>query len=359
MSRREALRQEVGRLILWWRSQPGRVTAALHDLALPQVTSEPSLDRVTVAAVQMRFELLPSAAAYARSIARLVGQAALQGAQFVCFPEYTGACLVGLLPGIGRLVDGAGANDRAPSLDQTLADMGISLGDLLRYVGPAAWRVFDATARTVARRCHVYLMAGTLPAPAHDGKLYNTAHLYGPDGRHIGAQPKLHAYATEHAWLDVGRTLHLFDLPFGRVAMPVCMDYTYWETARLASLMGVDILVNPAADDHGESPWLQARGTRSRVQEANAYGIQANIVAPRFGLNWSGRSAVYAPLGLLPAGQGDTVAQAADPWEETVLLAELSVARLREFRREHPPDFNSDLYRRYLPELWVSGAAST
>jgi predicted amidohydrolase len=348
MSRAEALRQEMGRLILWWRSQPGRVDAALHDMALPRVTTTPSLSRVTVAAVQMRFDLMPSAAAYARTIARLVAEAVLQGAQFVCFPEYTGACLVGLLPGIDKLVDGAARDGQAPSLDQALASMGITLGDLLRYVGPAAWRVFDATARLVARRCNVYLLAGTLPGPAPDGKLHNMAHLYAPDGQHIGAQPKLHAYTTEHAWLDVGQTLHVFELPFGRVAMPVCMDFTYWETARLASLLGVDILVNPSADDHGDSPWLQARGTRSRVQEANAYGIQVNIVAPRFGLNWSGRSAVFAPLGLLPAEQGDIVAQVADPWEEAVLVADLDVARLREFRQERAPDWNTDLYRRHF-----------
>lgn len=350
MSRAGALRQQMGRFVLWWRSQPGRVKAALHDLALPQATTEPSLDRVTVAAVQMRFDLMPSAAAYARHVARLVGEAVLQGAQFVCFPEYTGACLVGMLPGIDQLVDSTDANGQTPSLDQALAEMGITLGDLLRYVGPAAWRVFDVTASAVARRCHVYLMAGTLPCPAADGKLYNTAHLYGPDGRHIGAQPKLHAYTTEAAWLDVGPRLHVFDLPFARVAMPVCMDFSYWETTRLASLLGVDILVNPAADDRGDSVWLQARGTRNRVQEANAYGIQVNMVAPRYGLNWSGRSAVFAPLGLLPAEQGDTVAQVVDPWEEAVLVADLDVTRLRAFRRDRTPDFNGPLYRRYLSE---------
>lgn len=354
MSRTAALREEMGRLLLWWRSQPGRVNAALHDMALPRVTTTPSLGRVTVAAVQMRFDLMPSAAAYARHMARLVGQAALQGAQFVCFPEYTGACLVGLLPGIDTLVDGDTTNGQSPSLDEALGAMGITLGDLLRYVGPAAWRVFDAAARLVARRCNVYLMAGTLPGPGPDGRLTNTAHLYGPDGQHIGAQPKLHAYTTEHAWLDVGQSLHVFDLPFGRVAMPVCMDFTYWETARLASLLGVDILVNPSADDHGDSPWLQARGTRNRVQEANAFGIQVNIVAPRFGLNWCGRSAVFAPLGLLPAEQGDIVAQVADPWEEAVLVADLDVARLRELRQERAPDWNAGLYRRHLSEFWTS-----
>ncbi len=353
MSGADRMRQQLGRLILWWRSQPGRVQAALHDMALPQATSEPSLSQVTVAAVQMRFDLMPSAAAYARHVARLAGQAVLQGAQFVCFPEYTGACLVGLLPGITQLANDTGNDGRTPGLEDTLAGMGITLGDLLRYVGPAAWRVFDTTARIVARRCNIYLMAGTLPGPTRDGKLFNTAHLYGPDGQYIGAQSKLHAYTTEHAWLDVGQRLHVFDLPFGRVAMPVCMDYTYWETARLASLLGVDILVNPSADDHGDRPWLQARGTRSRVQEAHAYGIQVNIVAPRFGLNWSGRSGVFAPLGLLPPEQGDTVVQAADPWEETVLVANLDVARLREFRQERTSDFNAALYRRYLSRFWI------
>lgn len=357
MSSIDTLRQQVGRLILWGRSQPAVVRAVLDEIALPQATTAPSLNSVTVAAIQMRFDLMPSAAVYARNVARLVGQAVLEGAQFVCFPEYTGACLVGLLPGITRLANDGTGDEPGPNLEQALAAMGITLGDLLRYVGPAAWRVFDATARTVARRCNVYLMAGTLPAPGPDGKLYNTAHLYGPDGQHIGSQPKLHAYVTEHAWLDVGQSLGVFDLPFGRVAMPVCMDYTYWETTRLASLREVDILVNPSADEHGDNRWLQARGTRSRVQEARAYGIQVNIVAPRFGLNWCGRSAVFAPLGVLPAAQGDTIAEVADPWEEAVLVATLDVARLRAFRRENPLDWNAAVYGE-MGRYWEEGVGS-
>ena len=40
----------------------------------------------------------------------------------------------------------------------------------------------------------------------------------------IGTQRKLHLFSSEEGWLAPGDELHVFDLPFGCVAMPICMD---------------------------------------------------------------------------------------------------------------------------------------
>jgi predicted amidohydrolase len=233
----------------------------------------------------------------------------------------------------------------------------VSVGDVFRAVAPAARKIYVETFSTLARKFGIHLMAGSIILPENDGKLYSHTHLFAPDGRLIGTQCKLHLFTSEEGWLTPGNDLRVFDLPFGRVAMPICMDYTYWETARLAYLAGAEILVDPAADDAGDNDWLAARGVRMRVQESPCYGLHVFMVTDFFGLHWRGQSSVYAPVGLLPSGQR-TLAQAESDDREQVVVCDLDMAALRAFRAEHPLDFNVPLYEKYLPRAYADYRAT-
>jgi predicted amidohydrolase len=135
------------------------------------------------------------------------------------------------------------------------------------------------------------------------------------------------------------------------------MDYTFWETARLAYLAGAEILIDPAADHTGDNEWLVSRGVRMRVHESPCYGLHVFIVTDFFGLHWRGRSSVYAPVGLLQPGQ-HALAQAQSDNQEEVVVCELDMAALRAFRAEHAPDFNVALYEKYLPRAYAGYRAS-
>jgi predicted amidohydrolase len=331
--------------MLWWKSRPGLVECALARRVFCRAAS-PSRNRVTVGLAQMRMELDVSAADYALRVYRLTRAAVERGAQFVVFPEYTGAPLLGLLPG---------AQELAKSMPGTAGQVGA--GDAFRVVAPAARKIYAETFSTLARQFGIYLMAGSIILPGKDGKLYSHAHLFAPDGSLFGTQRKLHLFMSEADWLTPGDELRVFNLPFGRVATPICMDYTFWETTRLAYLRGAEILVDPAADDVGDDEWLAARGVRMRVQESLCYGLHVFMISDVFNLHWRGRSSVYAPVGLLPPGRG-VLAQAEADDQEEVVVCELDMAALRAFRAEHAPDFNVALYDKYLPRVYAEHDAS-
>ena len=339
--------------MLWWKSRPGPVSGALSRQTF-QRAALPSRDRVTVGLVQMRMELVASADEYALHAYELTRSAVERGAQLMAFPELTGVPLVGLLPGVRELASSRTMQD---AINDLTGGAEVGVGDVFRAVAPAARKIYVDTFSTLARKFGIHLMAGSIILPGEDGKLYSYAHLFAPDGHLVGTQRKLHLFVSEEGWLAPGDALHVFDLPFGRVAMPICMDHTFWETARLAYLGGAEILIDPSADDSGGREWLAARGIQMRVQESPCYGLHVFIVTDLFGLHWCGRSSVYAPVGLLPPGQR-VLSQAQSDDQEEVVVCELDMAALRAFRTEHAPDFNVPLYEKYLPRIYADYHAS-
>lgn len=332
------------RALLWARSQTRGISRALDGMALPQAGA-PSRDDIVVAAIQLSSDPVPSAAAYARKLASLVAQAVAQGAHLVVFPEYAALPLLGLIPGV------AGS-----SAGEALAESDTSIADVLAVALPAADRIWRYTHSQLALRCRVALMPGTIPQPAPERSprpYRNTAFLFGPDGALLGTQDKLHLTAREVDWVCPGNELRVFDLGWGLVAVPVCMDYTYWETVRVAGLHGAEIMLSPVAEPTANDPWRQARGVRNRIQETPAYGVQSCLVGDLFGETATGATAIYAPLGLISAEE-DTLAAAHTTDQEEVVVAPLDLAALRAFRQRFPSDFNPELYRRYLPALYGS-----
>jgi predicted amidohydrolase len=334
--------------MLWWKSRPGLLSGALAQQPF-QRAEPPSRDRVKVGLAQMRMELATSAADYALHAYRLTRDAVERGAQFVVFPEYTGAPLLGLLPGVQELASGRSAQD---AINQLTGRADVTVGDVFRAIAPAARKVYMDTFSTLARKFSLYLMAGSVILPGEDGKLYNRAHLFAPDGRLLGTQPKLHLTSEEERWLAPGSELRVYDLPFGCVAMPVCMDYTFWETSRLAYLAGAEILIDASADTTGEHEWFVARGVRMRVHESPCYGLHVFLIADVLDFRRRGRSSVYAPVGLFARGQGGLARAASDDQEE-VVVCELDMAALRAFRVEHALDLNVALYEKYLPRVYA------
>ena len=105
----------------------------------------------------------------------------------------------------------------------------------------------------LAMRENLAILAGT-QLVAEGNKLYNTAHLFHPDGR-IDTQRKLHLTPTEtRAWgINPGDALKLVELPFGKAALLTCYDIEFPELARQARSRGAQVLFCPSCTDdrHG------------------------------------------------------------------------------------------------------------
>ncbi|HHY95606.1 MAG TPA: amidohydrolase, partial [Firmicutes bacterium] len=196
----------------------------------------------------------------------------------------------------------------------------------------------------LAARWHVYLVAGL--AELESGHFYNTAALFGPEGRLVGKYRKLHLDRRDREWADPGNLgLPVFDLPAGRVGLLIGYDALFPELARCLALAGVDIICCPSSVPGPRPIALGAtavslpepiyRGPnpthwhlwRCRAGENGVYVIFAN----QWGKNSMGYSGIFHPdyygyprHEAVGDGEGDSVlaleVDTRDGWSGTVHL---------------------------------------
>ena len=206
-----------------------------------------------------------------RNIARLldmVAQAAREGAKLIVTPEMgtTGYCWF----------------DRA---------------EVAPFVEPVPGPTTDRFA-ALAREHDCFIVVG-MPEVDPDTNLYfNSAVLIGPQGV-VGTHRKTHPYIAEPKWSAPGDRGHqVFDTPIGRIALLVCMDIHFVETARLVGLGGADIICHI-------SNWLAERTPApywiTRAVENSCYLIEANRWGLERTVQFSGGSCVIGPDGTLEA----------------------------------------------------------
>jgi len=193
----------------------------------------------------------------------------------------------------------------------------------------------------LARKHDCYIVVG-LPEVDDDGIYFNTAVLVGPNGV-VGRHRKTHPYISEPKWAAPGDLGHqVFDTPIGRIALLICMDIHFIETARLAALQGADVICHI-------SNWLAERTPApywiSRAFENGCYVIESNRWGLERTVQFSGGSCVIAPDGSIAAAidHGDGVAFAE---------IDLGAARRREVAGE-------PVFAQRRPELYAELLTNT
>lgn len=255
-----------------------------------------------IAAVQMISG--PEVAPNLATAARLIAEAADQGARLVALPEYF------------------------PIISASDADR------LAVREADGAGPVQDFLAAAAARH-GVWLVGGTLPlASANPGKVLNSSLVYGPDGRRVARYDKIHLFGftrgteryNESQTIEAGSEVVAFDSPVGRVGLSICYDLRFPELYR--AMGPVDLLVVPAAFTHttGQAHWELL--LRARAVENLCYVLAS------------------AQGGTHPSGRrtwGDSMV--VDPWGEVlgrlaegpgVVAAEMDAARIAELRASLP-----------------------
>lgn len=161
----------------------------------------------------------------------------------------------------------------------------------------------------LARRHDCYLVIGLAEVDPDTGLYYNSAVMIGPEGI-VGHHRKSHPYISEPRWSAPGDTGHqVFDTPIGRIALLICMDIHFIETARLVAVEGVDVICHI-------SNWLAERTPApywiSRAVENNCFLIESNRWGLERGVQFSGGSCVIGRDGAVLASvdSGDGIAYA-------------------------------------------------
>ena len=279
-------------------------------------TRDPERAVVRVAAVQLSWQADPEK--HAATIREGVRQAAESGAQIVFLPELTlsrypaDVCPTGI------------ATETAESLE-----------------GGPTMSLVSALASEFGVFVHGSLFEHRDFA---DGRGLNTAIIAGPDGKLIGATPKLHIPVTEGYFEDQyfqpGPNLNPYpvyrlDLPGNPgVGLPTCWDEWFPEVARVYGLAGADLLCYPTAigsePDHPdfdtEPLWRQ-----TIVGHAIANGLFI-AVPNRYGnegiVEFYGSSFIVDPYGRILARAGRS--------GDEVLVADLDLDQRRDWLELFP-----------------------
>ncbi len=159
----------------------------------------------------------------------------------------------------------------------------------------------------IACRHDCYIVIGMPEVDEATGLYYNSAVLIGPEGV-VGHHRKSHPYISEPKWSAPGDLGHqVFETNVGRIALLICMDIHFIETARLAAIGGADVICHI-------SNWLAERTPApywiSRAFENGCYLLESNRWGLERSVQFSGGSCVISPDGevLSTVDNGDGLA---------------------------------------------------
>lgn len=227
----------------------------------------------------------------------------------------------------------------------------IALTPRQRQAAAADTASIKATAAKFSAEHQVWILLPLIEQRA--GRLYNTAQLFGPDGRIPLSYDKTHLTLTERReWrLHPGNDLPVADLPIGRTGVMTCYDVYFPQVARLLCDAGADLLLFPSTQ-RSDSPerivlLARARAIDNAVTILRAsYGKRRDAPHTPAGTA-TGHSCIIAPDGtvLADAGEMEGIAQAnidpGVPWRRQRCSGG-EPESVRSFLRE---DRRNDLYQ--------------
>jgi N-carbamoylputrescine amidase len=264
--------------------------------------------------------------------ARMVGQAASQGANIVCLQELFAR------PYPCQSEEHAQFDQAEP------------------IPGPISNRLAQLATE------HQVALIGSLFERRGPGVFHNTAVVWDADGRELGRYRKMHIpddpfYYEKFYFAPGDLGFRCFDTRFGRIGVGICWDQWFPETARLLALRGAEFLFFPTAigwlhaekNEFGESQ----RSAWETVMRSHAIANGLFVAAPnRVGvegkIEFWGSSFVADPYGQILASGSQH--------ERQVVIAECSrnlvqVARTHwPFLRDRRVDAYEGLQQRYLDD---------
>jgi predicted amidohydrolase/GNAT superfamily N-acetyltransferase len=244
---------------------------------------------------------------------------------FVLFPEYMSAPLMGLF------------NDKNPP-------------DAIRALAGFSSAIRNGLLE-MAMSYNINIIAGSLPEySSHE--LYNVSWLLRRDGT-FEAQYKIHATPDEKdCWgVQGGHALKVFDTDCGKIAILICYDAEFPELARLATLQGAQIIFVPFWTDTKNAYQRVRYCSQARAIENECFvaitGSVGNLPhAENMDIQYS-QSAIFSPSDF--SFPHDAILAEATPNTEMTLIADVNLELLKQVRTRgatrNLANRRTDLYR--------------
>ena len=265
---------------------------------------------VRVGIMQWQMRLTDSFDTWLNQVEYFVDSMADYQADFVLFPEFFNAPLMGM------------GNQH-------------NQFDAIRFLATFADRSVEALSQ-FAVTYNINIIAGSIPAMAGD-RLFNNAYLCRRDGT-IGVQPKIHITPHERRdWvIEGGDSLQVFETDAGRIGILICYDVEFPELSRLLARQDMEILFVPFWTDTKNGFLRVQRCAQARAIENECYvaigGSVGNLPQVENVDIQYAQSAVYSPSDF--AFPHDAIMAESTPNTEMALIADLDLDKLTQLRHE-------------------------
>ena len=135
--------------------------------------------------------------------------------------------------------------------------------------------------------------------PERRGVIHNSAVLLYPDeevGVYRKIQPANFGPFEEKRYFAPGRSLPVFDTPFGTISMLICFDLFFPEISRVYALKGADIIVCISASPSATGEYFE-KVLVARAIENALFAVYSNLVGSEMNLVfWSNANACVLDL---------------------------------------------------------------
>lgn len=245
------------------------------------------------------------------------------------------------IEGLMKVVTKAAENGAKLIVTPEMATTGYYYADR-KSIAPFTDTIPGVTTRKfeeIAKKYNAYIVIGMPEVDSKTDIYYDAAALVGPEG-YIGKYRKTHQWETEAHWAAPGNLgVPVYDTKLGKIAINICMDSAYFESARLAAVNGANILAFPTNSSAQSISALQARAVQNGL-----YVVSANRSNTENGFHMIGASAVWSPEGkklveaaFAPSGQ--------DIDEPTIIYADIDPANYDNKGKRRLQERRPELYK--------------
>ncbi len=285
---------------------------------------------IRVSAVQYHLHTIKSFEEFASQVEHYIKTAEEFGSDFILFPEFFTTQLLSIGDENGKALP----IERLPNFTDRYRELFVEH----------------------AIRTGMHIIAGT-HVIEKEGKLYNVAHMFYPDGR-IAEQAKLHITPTEvDEWnMSAGDSLQVFVTDKGTVAMLTCYDIEFPEIVRMAKAKGADVIFCPSCTDDRHGFHRVRYTSHARAIENQVYVVTTGTVGSLQTVDFMrgnfGQAAVitpndvpFPPKGIMVQGEIN---------QDMIVTADLNLELLYKVRQSGSVttwrDRRTDLYPDWEPE---------
>lgn len=244
----------------------------------------------------------------------------------------------------GRMVREAAANGAEIVVLPEMFSCPYSARYFYDFAARGHGQIYDRLAAW-ARENRVLLVGGSIPE-TEDGRIYNSAFVFGSDGRQLARHRKVHLFDVdipgmrfkESDTFTRGEEITVFDSPYGRFGLAICFDVRFPELFRAMAERGARLVFLPAQFNLKTGPMSWELLLRGRAAD-NQLFVAACAAARYVGFSYEcwGHSTVTDPFGRVTATCDET---------EQILYAEPDFSLIDEARRQIPlfSSLRDDLY---------------